>query len=53
MIVSGFDRNITYNGPNWACQLTTMLDNFGMSDIWRNQGNQESILNAIKQRIFY
>jgi hypothetical protein len=52
MIVSDLDRNITYNGSNWAFQIKTMLDNLGMSDIWRNQGNQEYILNAIKQRIF-
>ena len=46
------ERNITYKGSNWACQIKTFLVELGMNDVWENQNNINFNIASIKQRIF-
>lgn len=50
MLKTDADRDIKYNGNNWAYQVKTILNELGMSDIWYQQNNTVN-LAILKQRI--
>jgi len=51
MLKYDVDRNMSYNGTNWAHQIKSILDSIGMSDLWLHQYEIEINIAPIKQRI--
>lgn len=45
------NKNLTYNGSNWAFQIKSILESIGLAFIWYNQLEMDIPFSLIKQRI--
>ena len=45
------NKNMTYNGSNWAFQIKSILESIGLAFIWYNQLEMDIPFSLIKQRI--
>ena len=51
VIKNDAERNISYNGNNWAFQIKELLNKIGMANVWFQQNEIEISYYHIKQRI--
>ena len=51
MLRNDANRNISYNGANWAFQVKSLLDSLGLSYLWLEQTELDMPYVLIKQRI--
>lgn len=45
------NKNMTYNGSNWAFQIKSIFESIGLAIIWYNQLEMDIPFSLIKQRI--
>ena len=52
MLKTDANKNIKYDGLNWAFHIKTILNDLGLTNYWLNQDQQIIELPLIKQRLF-